>query len=434
MSRVLIMGAAGKDFHVFNTCYRNNKKDTVVAFTAAQIPNIDDRKYPATLAGPQYPEGVPIYSEKKLTWLINTQKVDEVVFAYSDVSYEYVKEREKKVTEAGAKFKTFDVEPTLIPSTKPVVAVCAVRTGCGKSPASRAVIKVLQSMGKKVVAIRHPMPYGDLVAQEIQRFATLEDLKLHNCTIEEMEEYEPHIKNGVIVFAGVDYEKILREAEKEADVIIWDGGNNDTPCIKPNIHITLVDPLRAGHELDYFPGKINLEMADVVLITKVAQAKKEELDLVLKNIQTHNPKAKVLKANIEFEVDDPSLIKNKRVLVVEDGPTLTHGGMKYGAGILAAQKYGAKEIINPREFVVGSIKEAFETYDVGPLLPALGYGKEQMRDLEKTIEASNAESIVVATPIDLSRVISINSPSTRVTYELKELEKGSLKAVLKTLF
>src|SRR3989338_8174622 len=384
MKKVIIMGAAGKDFHVFNTCYRNNKNCQVIAFTATQIPNIDDRKYPPELAGPLYPQGIFIYSERKLTWLIKLHQVDEVIFSYSDVSYEYVKERQKRVEATGAVFKTFDVEPTLIHSTKPVVAVCAVRTGAGKSPASRAVIKELQKLGKKVVAIRHPMPYGDLVKQEVQRFATLEDLKNHNCTIEEMEEYEPHIKNGVIVYAGVDYEKILRAAEKEADVILWDGGNNDTPCIKTNI-------------------------------------------------QKHNPKAKVLKADIEFHADDPSKIKDKRVLVIEDGPTLTQGGMKYGAGILAARKYGAREIIDPRSFAVGTIKEAFETYDVGPLLPALGYGEKQQKELEETINRSHAESLVIATPIDLSRIIQLTIPYTRVTYELKEIESGSLRSILSDL-
>jgi len=433
MKKVIIMGAAGKDFHVFNTCYRNNKNCQVIAFTATQIPNIDDRKYPPELAGPLYPQGIFIYSERKLTWLIKLHQVDEVIFSYSDVSYEYVKERQKRVEAAGATFKTFDVEPTLIPSTKPVVAVCAVRTGAGKSPASRAVIKELQKLGKKVVAIRHPMPYGDLVKQEVQRFATLEDLKNHNCTIEEMEEYEPHIKNGVIVYAGVDYEKILRAAEKEADVILWDGGNNDTPCIKPNIHITLVDPLRAGHELDYFPGKVNLEMADVILVTKISQATREQIEQVQTNIQKHNPKAKVLKADIEFHADDPSKIKDKRVLVIEDGPTLTHGGMKYGAGILAARKYGAREIIDPRSFAVGTVKEAIETYDVGPLLPALGYGEKQIKELEETINRSHAESLVIATPIDLSRIINLTIAYTRVTYELKEIESGSLRSILSGL-
>ncbi len=433
MKKVLIMGAAGKDFHVFNTCYRNNSNYQVVAFTAAQIPNIDDRRYPPELAGPLYPMGIPIYSERKLTWLIKLHQVEEVVFAYSDVSYEYVKERQKRVEAVGAQFKTFDVAPTLIPSTKPVVAVCAVRTGCGKSPAARAVIKELQKLGKKVVAIRYPMPYGDLVKQMVQRFATVDDLKKHNCTIEEMEEYEPHIKNGVVVYAGVDYEKILREAEKEADVILWDGGNNDTPCIKPDIHITLVDPLRAGHELDYFPGKVNLEMADVILITKISQATKEQIEQVQTNIQKHNPHARVLKADIEFHADDPSKIEGKHVLVIEDGPTLTHGGMKYGAGILAARKYGAKEIIDPRSFVTGTIKEAFETYDVGPLLPALGYGEKQQKELEEIINHSNAESLIIATPIDLSRVINLKIPYTRVTYELKEIESGSLRSILSGL-
>ncbi len=433
MKRVIIMGAAGKDFHVFNTCYRDKEEYKVVAFTATQIPGIARRKYPPKLAGRLYPNGIPIKKEKYLEELIQMCEVNEVIFAYSDVSYEYVNEKRKLVEAAGATFKTFDVAPTLIPSGKPVVAVCAVRTGCGKSPTSRAVIKVLQSLGKKVVAIRHPMPYGDLVKQEVQRFATLEDLKKHHCTIEEMEEYEPHIKNGVVVYAGVDYEKILREAEKEADVILWDGGNNDTPCIKPNLHITLVDPLRPGHEVDYFPGKTNLEMADVVLITKVAQAKKEDLQLVESNIEKYNPKAKVLRADIIFEVAEPETIKGKRVLVIEDGPTLTHGGMKYGVGILAAQKYDAKEIVDPKPFAQGTIARVFEKYDIGPLLPAIGYGDEQMKDLEATIDKCDVDSIIVATPIDLSRIISLKKPSTRVTYELQELQEGSLKEILKNL-
>ena len=430
MKKIVIMGAAGKDFHVFNTTYRQDPNVKVVAFTAAQIPNISGRKYPRELSGPLYPEGIPIRTERGFDKFLQENQIDEVVFAYSDVSYDYVAEREKRVRAMGAQFKTFDVAPTLIQSTKPVVAVCAVRTGCGKSPTSRAVISELLALGKKVVAIRHPMPYGNLVKQEVQRFAELEDLKTHHCTIEEMEEYEPHIRNGVVVYAGVDYEKILRCAEKEADVIIWDGGNNDTPCIKPDLHITLVDPLRPGHELSFFPGKVNVEMADVILMTKVSQAKKEDIETVEKNVRTLNPRAKLIKADIIFEADNPSIIKGKKVLVIEDGPTLTHGGMKFGAGILAAQKYGASEILDPKAHAVGTIAEAFKEYDIGPLLPALGYGEQQMKDLEETIKNCAPESVIIATPIDLNRIVKINVPTTRVTYELKELVPGSLKQVL----
>ncbi|MBI2026851.1 MAG: GTPase [Deltaproteobacteria bacterium] len=433
MKKIVIMGAAGKDFHVFNTTYRQDPNVKVIAFTAAQIPNISGRKYPPQLAGPLYPEGIPIKSERGFDKFIRENGINEVVFAYSDVSYDYVAEREKKVKATGASFKTFDIAPTLLKSTKPVVAICAVRTGCGKSPTSRAVIKELLAMGKKVVAIRHPMPYGNLVKQEVQRFATLEDLKSHHCTIEEMEEYEPHIRNGVVVYAGVDYEKILREAEKEADVIIWDGGNNDTPCIKPDLHMTLVDPLRPGHEVSFFPGRVNVEMADVILMTKISQAKKEDIETVENNIRRYNPKAKLIKADIVFEAENPDVIKGKRVLVIEDGPTLTHGGMKFGAGILAAQKYGAAETIDPKPYVVGTFAEAFQEYDIGPLLPALGYGEQQMSDLEATIRNCKPQAVIIATPIDLSRIIKIDVPSTRVTYELQETQPGSLRQVLSSV-
>ncbi len=431
-TKVLIMGAAGKDFHVFNTCYRDNKDFTVTAFTATQIPDIDDRKYPAVLAGSLYPEGIPIKAEAELIELIKSGGVEKVVFAYSDVSYDYIDAKRKIVEAAGAKFELAPVEEQMVKSTKPVIAVCATRTGCGKSQTSRKIVKILRDKGRKVVSIRHPMPYGDLAAQACQRYGTLDDMKKHKCTIEEMEEYEPHIAMGSIIYAGVDYEQILREAEKEADVIIWDGGNNDTSFYKADLYITVADPHRPGHELSYYPGKTNLEIADVIVVNKVDTAQKAGIDEVLKNIKEHNPKAKVVMANSPVTVENPETILNKKVLVVEDGPTLTHGGMKYGAGVVAAKNCGAAEMIDPRPWTVGSITATFEKYpEIGTLLPAMGYSDQQIDDLEKTINASECEAVVIGTPIDLGALITINKPHTRVQYELEEIGSPNFDEILK---
>ncbi len=431
---VIIMGAAGKDFHVFNTVYRGRTDVRIVAFTAAQIPGIDDRRYPAELAGEGYPEGISIEPEDNLEQLIAAHNVDEVVFSYSDVSYDYVDVQRKRVEGAGAKFSTAPTQPTMLPSTKPIIAICAVRTGVGKSQTTRRVTQILRDMGKKVICVRHPMPYGDLVAQRVQRFATLEDLEKHDCTIEEMEEYEPHIRNGSVVYAGVDYEAILRQAETEADVILWDGGNNDTPFFKPDLHITLVDPLRPGHELSYYPGLENLRLADVVLFNKMDSADDADVATVLANVKAENAEATVIYANSPVTVEDPTIIANKRVLVVEDGPTLTHGGMKYGAGIVAARAHNA-ELVDPRPFTVGSITTTFEHYpDIGTLLPAMGYGDEQMADLAKTIDNCECDAVIVGTPIDLSRVIEISKPYTRVTYDLEETSTPGLAQLIAKIF
>jgi len=428
--KVLIMGAAGKDFHVFNTCYRDDADTQVVAFTATQIPHIDDRRYPPALAGPNHPDGIPIKPEEELVSLIREHGVDEVVFAYSDVHDDYIAERRKLVEDAGAKFSTFDVDRTMIRSSKPVIAVCAVRTGCGKSQTSRRVVSLLRERGKRTIAIRHPMPYGDLAKQAVQRFATLDDLVKHDCTIEEMEEYEPHIKNGAVVYAGVDYQAILDEAEKEADVILWDGGNNDTPFYKPDLWITIADPHRPGHELDYFPGRTNFERCDLILGNKVDTAEAWGIETVEKNAAKLNPKALVVRGDSPVTVQDPAAIEGKRVLVVEDGPTLTHGEMKYGAGIVAAKAHGAAEIIDPRPWAVGEIKETFEKYtDIGALLPAMGYGAKQMKDLETTINATDCDLVLVGTPIDLARVIDIQKPHMRVTYELEEQGSAFVEAL-----
>ena len=433
--RVLIMGAAGKDFHVFNTLYRGRPEYQVVAFTATQIPGIDGRRYPRQLAGEAYPDGIPIEPEAQLTELIRAQRVDEVVFAYSDVAYDYVEERRRRAEAAGARFHTPDPRLVMLESTRPVVAICAVRTGCGKSQTSRYVIEVLRGMGKRVVAIRHPMPYGDLVRQRVQRFATLEDLRTHQCTIEEMEEYEPHIQNQAVVFAGVDYEAILREAEKEADVIVWDGGNNDTPFFRPDLHITVVDPHRPGHELSYYPGRENLELAHVILFNKMDSAVPEKTRIVEANVAKHNPAARVFYAKSPIGVSDPAAIRGKRVVVVEDGPTLTHGGMRFGAGILAAQQFGAREIIDPRPYLVGSLVETFAKYpEIGTLLPAMGYGDSQMRDLEATIARCECDTVIVATPINLQRIVRIDKPAVRVTYDLEEMSHPSLADLLRERF
>ena len=430
--RTLIMGAAGRDFHNFNTFYRDNEKYEVVAFTATQIPNIDGRKYPAELAGKLYPDGIKIYPESELPELIKKFEVDEVVFAYSDVPYDYVMHKSALVNSLGADFRLMGTKETQVKSTKPVVAICAVRTGCGKSQTTRRVAAILQEMGLKVAAIRHPMPYGDLVKQRVQRFATYADLDKHECTIEEREEYEPHLDNGVIVYAGVDYEAILREAEKEVDVVLWDGGNNDFAFYKPDLQITVADPLRPGHESAYYPGEVNVRVADVVVINKVDTANPEDVIKVRENIHNINPNAVIIEGASPIYVDDPEAIRGKRVLVVEDGPTLTHGGMKIGAGWVAARRFGAKEIVDPRPFAVGEILATYKKYpDTGKILPAMGYGEQQIRDLEKTIENADVDMVIIGTPIDLTRVMKINRPSQRVRYELEEIGKPDLEDILK---
>jgi predicted GTPase len=426
------MGAAGRDFHNFNTVYRDNPDYEVVAFTATQIPNIEGRTYPAELAGELYPNGIPIHDEADLTKLIMELQVDDVVFSYSDVPHEYVMHKASKVIKYGANFVLLGGEPTMIKSKKPVIAIGAVRTGCGKSQTTRRVAEVVSSAGKKVVAIRHPMPYGDLSKQKVQRFATLEDLKRHDCTIEEMEEYEPHIVRGSVVYAGVDYKAILDQAEKEADIILWDGGNNDLPFYKPDLFIVVADPHRAGHELSYFPGESNLRMADVVVINKMDSARPEDVAKLKENIAAVNPNATVIEANSPVTVENREIITGKRCLIVEDGPTLTHGEMKFGAGTVAAEKFGASEIIDPRPWIEGTIAETFEKYpDIGHVLPAMGYGGQQMKDLEATINAVDCDVVVIGTPIDLRRIISIDKPSVRVTYDLEEIGSPDVTAVLK---
>ena len=428
---VIIIGAAGRDFHNFNTYFRGNELYNVVAFTAAQIPDIDGRKYPSELAGDLYPQGIPIHAETDLVKLISELKADICVFSYSDVTYHKVMGVSAIVNAAGADFMLLGPSNTQIKSTKPVISVCAVRTGCGKSQTSRKVIEVLMELGLKVVAVRHPMPYGNLVEQKVQRFATIEDLKKHNCTIEEMEEYEPHVVRGNVIYAGVDYEAILREAEKEADVVIWDGGNNDFSFYVPDLMITVVDPHRPGNELSYYPGEVTLRVADVVVINKMDSASPENIQIVRENIEKVNPTAVVIDAASPLTVHHPELIKGKRVLVVEDGPTLTHGEMKLGAGTVAARKYGAKELVDPRPFVVGKLAETFKTYpNIGLLLPAMGYGDQQIADLEKTINNTDCDTVVIATPIDLQRIVKINKPATKVDYDLEEIGRPKLSDVL----
>ncbi|SYZ73162.1 conserved hypothetical protein [Candidatus Zixiibacteriota bacterium] len=433
--KVIIMGAAGRDFHNFNVLYRNNKDVEIVAFTATQIPEIEGRVYPKVLAGPLYPKGIPIFPEEELLELIQKHKVDEVIFSYSDVPYDYVMDKAAYVMTAGARFAVEGGEPTMIKSIKPVVAVCAVRTGCGKSQTTRRVAQVLLDLGLKVVAIRHPMPYGDLAKQACQRFANYKDLDKHKCTIEEREEYEPHIDKGIVVYAGVDYEMILREAEKEADVILWDGGNNDMPFYQPDIHITVVDPHRPGHEISYYPGQVNLLLADVIVINKIDTASLEGINEVRDNIQYYNPEAVVVDAASPIMVEQPEMIRGKKVLVIEDGPTTTHGEMKYGAGMMAAMKYGAGEIIDPRPYTVGTISDTFKKYpEIGTLLPAMGYFGKQLADLEKTIEKVPCDTIIAATPIDLRRVIKLKKPTARVYYDLQEIGKPTLADVLNGMF
>jgi len=430
--RVLIMGAAGRDFHNFNTVFRDNQAYEVVAFTATQIPNIEGRRYPPELAGALYPAGIPIYPENEMPTLIRMLGVDQVVFAYSDVNSQYVMSKAATAIAAGADFRLMGPKDTMVSSNKPVVAVCAVRTGSGKSQTTRYVAARLQAMGKKVVAIRHPMPYGNLVKQRVQRFASYEDLDLHETTIEEREEYEPHIDKGIIVYAGVDYEAILRQAELEADVILWDGGNNDLPFYKPDLHIVVADPHRAGHELTYWPGAANFRMADVIIINKVDTADLQPITVVRDSAAAVNPGATVIEAASPIFVEDPAAIRGKRVLVIEDGPTLTHGEMKYGAGIVAAQRFGAAEIIDPRPYTVGTITETFEKYpEIGTLLPAMGYGGEQVKDLEETIRRVPCDLVLSATPIDLTRVAKIYHPVQRVSYELQVIGQPTLDDILK---
>ncbi len=429
--RIIIMGAAGRDFHNFNTYFRDNPAYQVVAFTAAQIPDIEGRLYPPSLAGSRYPEGIPIYAEEELAELIKKHNVDQVVFAYSDVRHEYVMHQASLVMACGADFRLMGPKTTLLKSKRPVVAVTAVRTGSGKSQTTRYVAQKLTEAGKKVVVIRHPMPYGNLEEQVCMRFVTYEDLDRFQCTIEEREEFEPHIDNGIIVYAGIDYEVILRQAEEEADVILWDGGNNDIPFYVSDLHIAIVDPHRAGHESSYHPGETNLRMADIIIINKIDSADPAKVEEVKDAIEKNNPKATVILANSPISVDQPELIKGKKVLVVEDGPTLTHGEMAYGAGVIAAEKLGASELIDPRQYAVGSIKKTFDKYNhLSKLLPAMGYGKIQIQELEQTINSSPADVVVIGTPIDLRRVMSIDKPAVRVRYDLEEIGTQQLKELL----
>lgn len=429
--KVVIMGAAGRDFHNFNVHFRSNDSYEVVAFTATQIPGIDERNYPPELAGARYPRGIPIHPEDHLPTLIKEHDVDEVVFAYSDVSHEYVMHKASTVLACGADFRLMGSKTTMLESRLPIVSVCAVRTGSGKSQTSRQVAKLLKDHGLRVAAIRHPMPYGNLRMQVWQRFATYEDLEMHNCTIEEREEYEPHIDNGIVVYAGVDYGRILQEAEKESDVIVWDGGNNDMPFYDPSLAIVIADPHRAGHELKYHPGETNLRMADVVVINKVDTANPQKVEQVRRNVKLLNSDATILDAASPVVADKPELIRGKRVLVIEDGPTLTHGNMAYGAGMIMAQNSGAEDIVDPRPYAVGSIKETFKQYShLGPLLPALGYSEKQVAELKQTIDKTPCDVVVIGTPIDLRRVITIEKPTVRVRYELSVLGPMSLRQVI----
>ncbi|MCK4667502.1 GTPase [Candidatus Dependentiae bacterium] len=433
--KVIIMGAAGRDFHNFNVYFRTNKEYEVVAFTATQIPDIDDRKYPKELAGEFYPEGIPIYAEEDLKDLIKKHNVKEVYFSYSDVKHTYVMREASIVQAAGADFVLLGPASTMLKSNKPVISICAVRTGCGKSQTTRKVLEVLKEAGKKCAVIRHPMPYGDLVAQRVQKFKTMEDLVKYKCTIEEREEYEPHIMEGNLLLAGVDYQEILNEAEKEADFIVWDGGNNDFSFFKPDLNIVVTDPHRSGHELRYYPGETNFRMADVIVINKVDTAKQAGIDEIKENIKKFNPSAKIVMGNSPVSVDDPEAIKGKKVLVIEDGPTLTHGEMEFGAGYVAAQNCGVKEIIDPRPYAVGSITETYKKYShVSKILPAMGYGEKQIAELEETINKADVDYVVVATPIDLGKLIKIDKPSVRVQYKLEEVGHPDLKDIISEKF
>jgi predicted GTPase len=432
--KIIIMGAAGRDFHVFNCLYRDNAAVDVVSFTATQIPHIEERRYPSSLSGPRYPDGIPIYPESQLGDLLSRLDVDEVVFAYSDVSHAYIDTRRKEVEAAGVAFSTFDIDGTMLASSKPVIAVTAVRTGCGKSQVARRITDILRELGLKTVAIRHPMPYGDLARQRVQRFATFADLVEQSCTIEEREEYEPHIANGVVVYAGEDYAAVLAEAEKEADVIVWDGGNNDVPFIRPDLWICVADPHRAGHELEYFPGTVNFERADIILIGKVGFADAANIERIRRNAERVNPDARVILRRSPLSVPDPAAIAGKRVLVIEDGPTTTHGGMLFGAGVLAATQNGAAELVDPRPYAVGEIAATYRQYpEIGDLLPAMGYGAAQIRDLEATVNAVECDLVLVATPIDLTRLIGIVHPFMRIGYSLEPEDGALTEAVRKTV-
>jgi predicted GTPase len=429
---IIIMGAAGRDFHNFNCLFRDNPQVRVAAFTATQIPDIADRRYPPELAGRLYPEGIPIVAESRIEELFGREKIEEAVFSYSDVSHQHVMEQASRLIALGADFRLLGAASTMLASTVPVVAVCAVRTGSGKSQTTRRVARILKEMGRKPVVVRHPMPYGDLSEQRVQRFATLQDMHRHKCTIEEMEEYEPHIDEGFVVYAGVDYAAILRLAEKEGDVILWDGGNNDLPFYRPDVHITVVDPHRPGHERTYFPGRINLLMAHVIVINKMDTATPEGIEEVRASIRALNPSAQVVEAASPITVDRAEQIRGKRVLVVEDGPTLTHGEMRYGAGTVAAMQHGAGEIVDPRPFVTGRIRETFDKYQkIGALLPAVGYGDVQVRDLEDSIRRVPCDLVIVATPVDLTRIIKIDTPMLRVRYDLREIGSPDLHDILK---
>ncbi len=431
MKRVLILGAAGRDFHNFNVVFRHNAEYQVVGFTATQIPDIAGRMYPPELAGHLYPTGIPIVEEKDLEQVIRDKEVDVCVFSYSDINHQTLMMLASRVCATGADFWLLGADKTMLNAKVPVVSVCAVRTGCGKSPVSRAVARELRSLGWNPVAVRHPMPYGDLAKQAVQRFATLDDLKKHDCTIEECEEYEPHVVKGGVIYAGVDYEAILRQAENEADLILWDGGNNDTSFYKSDLEIVVVDPHRPGHELTYYPGMVNLLRADVIIINKVDTAKQIDLNIVRNNVRKYNPTAKVIEAACRVSVPNPEQVRGKRVLVVEDGPTLTHGEMTYGAGVVAARHFGASELVDPRPFAVGSIRSTYEKYShMTQLLPAMGYSEQQRHELEQTINSIPCDLVLVATPIDLSRVIKINKPSLRVSYEVEEVSRPNIHDVL----
>jgi len=428
---ILIMGAAGRDFHNFNVYFRNNPNYEVVAFTATQIPDIAGRKYPVELSGPLYPKGIPIYPEEELPTLIKEKQIDQVILAYSDLPHQYVMDKASIVLASGADFRLMGPKNTMLKSNLPVISICAVRTGCGKSQTTRKVTDILKKMGYKIAVIRHPMPYGDLKEQIWQRYENYSDLDHYNCTIEEREEYEPHLDRGNILYAGVDYQEILTRAEKDADIIVWDGGNNDIPFYKSDFHIVVTDPHRVGHEMTYYPGEVNLRMADVVVMNKIDTAAPDQINLLRENIHQLAPNAILIEAASPLTVDHPELIRGKRVLVIEDGPTLTHGEMKYGAGVVAAQKYGAKEIIDPRPYAVGSIKDTYKKYpNIGILLPAMGYGKKQIQELEDTINATDCDLVIIGTPIDLTRIIKFNKKSVRVKYELQEIGRPDLDEVL----
>ncbi|HDK25784.1 MAG TPA: GTPase [Candidatus Atribacteria bacterium] len=428
---ILIMGAAGRDFHNFNVYFRNNPNYEVVAFTATQIPDIAGRKYPVELSGPLYPKGIPIYPEEELPTLIKEKQIDQVILAYSDLPHQYVMDKASIVLASGADFRLMGPKNTMLKSNLPVISICAVRTGCGKSQTTRKVTDILKKMGYKIAVVRHPMPYGDLKEQIWQRYENYSDLDHYNCTIEEREEYEPHLDRGNILYAGVDYQEILTRAEKDADIIVWDGGNNDIPFYESDFHIVVTDPHRVGHEMTYYPGEVNLRMADVVVMNKIDTAAPDQINLLRENIHQLAPNAILIEAASPLTVDHPELIRGKRVLVIEDGPTLTHGEMKYGAGVVAAQKYGAEEIIDPRPYAVGSIKDTYKKYpNIGILLPAMGYGKKQIQELEDTINATDCDLVIIGTPIDLTRIIKFNKKSVRVKYELQEIGRPDLDEVL----